>query len=390
MKINILHIIDSMDYRKGGPPNVALNLCNYLSQNPNLNISIVYQSELNDILPLFLSKVNVYNVACSNRLQYKSGIKFRSWLISYLNLNTVDIIYIHGIWTAVSYWGLSLAVNRSIKCMLHIHGMLLPYALMNKPLKKKLGFLIYQKRLINNASVLISTSYDEYRNIRKLGFTNPIFNSFNGIDPIDPTFFNVNTQYKKEGGFKTVLFLSRIHPMKGILNLIEAWDLVSPNNWRLLLAGPDSYGHLAEVMNLVKKYNLSKSISYVGEINGPQEKAKIFLSADIFILPSRSENFGNVIAESLAYGVPVITTKGAPWADLETYKCGWWVDYGVKPLAEALVSAISLEDCDRFEMGQRGQQLVKKFDWSLVSTNISLVYAWLLFGGQIPDCISLE
>jgi glycosyltransferase involved in cell wall biosynthesis len=106
-----------------------------------------------------------------------------------------------------------------------------------------------------------------------------------------------------------------------------------------------------------------------------RDKWQAFADADLFIHPSDSENFGISIAEALYAGLPVITTKGAPWEELEMKKCGWWIDLPAegsnpstwKELDDALLKAIHLSDDERREMGLRGRKLVEeKYTWDAV------------------------
>jgi glycosyltransferase involved in cell wall biosynthesis len=106
------------------------------------------------------------------------------------------------------------------------------------------------------------------------------------------------------------------------------------------------------------------------------------------VLPSKSENFGMVVAEALAARTPVITTKGAPWQELETHRCGWWIDMGVESLIEALEKAMSHSPVELHEMGRRGRQLVEeKYTWDRVAGQMIEVYEWLLGRGPRPDCV---
>ena len=104
-------------------------------------------------------------------------------------------------------------------------------------------------------------------------------------------------------------------------------------------------------------------------------------------MPTLSENFGVVVAEALAYGIPVITTRGAPWSDLATYDCGWWVEQGVQPLAVALHAAMSMDDAERLAMGARGREYVRRYDWSNLAGNLADSYRWLLGVGTKPGCV---
>ncbi len=153
--------------------------------------------------------------------------------------------------------------------------------------------------------------------------------------------------------------MGRIHRSKGLLNLVQAWAKVRPPNWKIILAGPDEENHRAEVEAAISQNHLGGVFEFTGLVDG-QHKWDLYQRADLFILPTFTENFGLTVAEALAVGVPVITTHGAPWADLENYRCGWWVEIGAAPLAEALRQATSITEETRNEMGQRGRELASE------------------------------
>jgi glycosyltransferase involved in cell wall biosynthesis len=119
-----------------------------------------------------------------------------------------------------------------------------------------------------------------------------------------------------------------------------------------------------------------------------EAKWNLYRSADLFVLPSHSENFGLVVAEALACGVPVIASRGTPWEDLITHRCGWWVDNRPETLADALREATGLTDEERQAMGARGRDLVKtKYSWSPVAAQMKSVYQWMLGQGPKPECV---
>ena len=134
---------------------------------------------------------------------------------------------------------------------------------------------------------------------------------------------------------------------------------------------------------------IGHAVSYAGELEGASKFAA-YSDADLFVLPTFSENFGVVIAEALVHGVPVITTKGTPWEDLQTYGCGWWIDIGVTPLALALRQAMDLNDRQRRAMGERGRAYVVRFDWGGIASETMGVYRWILGWGPKPDCIRMD
>ena len=114
-------------------------------------------------------------------------------------------------------------------------------------------------------------------------------------------------------------------------------------------------------------------------------KWDLYRGADLFVLPCDSESFGIVIAEALHFGVPVVTTKGAPWADLETQECGWWVDVNVRALAEAIAEATAIGDDRRREMGDRGRAFVTHaYGKNRLAERMRAVYEWIVNGGSPP------
>ena len=155
----------------------------------------------------------------------------------------------------------------------------------------------------------------------------------------------------------------------------------------MVVCGPDECGHSHEVKRAVEKAGLTDVFDFKPPVYGPEIET-LYASADLFVLPTFTENFGIVIAEALASGLTVITTKGAPWEELHTHHCGWWIDIGIEPLAATLREATSLSDQKRYEMGQRGRRLVQeKYTWPTIGLRMKEVYEWVLGTGKKPDCI---
>jgi glycosyltransferase involved in cell wall biosynthesis len=220
--------------------------------------------------------------------------------------------------------------------------------------------------------------------IRRAGFKNPIALVPNGV--------NLPATVAQSEASQTLrparaLFLSRIHPKKGLLNLIDAWARVRPSNWELCIAGPDQANHLSAVSRLVHAHGLQHHVRFLGELWG-EAKTRAFLESDFFVLPSFSENFGLVIAEALAHSVPVITTQATPWRELRDHSCGWWIELGVEPLAQALQHAFAIPGAALREMGGRGRKLVDaKYRWEPIGRSMLEVYQWMLSHRDKPEYV---
>ena len=169
---------------------------------------------------------------------------------------------------------------------------------------------------------------------------------------------------------------------------MRSWARVEAGHpgWRLRIIGPDERNHTDELKALVRQEGLSR-VSIELPLYG-SEKRKAYLNADLFVLPSLSENFAVTVAESLAAGIPVISTKGAPWSGLDRTGCGWWVDHGVEPLAAALATAMAMPREALKAMGARGRAWMRQdFSWERVARDMLAVYCWLSREAEAPSTV---
>lgn len=179
---------------------------------------------------------------------------------------------------------------------------------------------------------------------------------------------------------RKLLFTGRVTPIKGLGNAVAALPLVG--DWRLRIVGPDQEGHTNELKALAAEEGVAERIDFVGAKYG-DELAREYLNADCFILPSFSENFGSVVVEALASGLPVIASKGTPWAVLEERKCGWWVKNDPETLARTIQAMMTLSDEERRAMGARGRKLVEeKYQWPAIGRQMAEAYREILENGE--------
>jgi glycosyltransferase involved in cell wall biosynthesis len=225
-----------------------------------------------------------------------------------------------------------------------------------------------------------ATSDAEAQDIRALGFDQPVAVVPNGID--------VPHRGSPQERTKSILFLGRVHPVKGVPLLLKAWAAVEHDfpAWTLRIAGSDAgyygvSGHLSEVKTLAKQLGLAR-VDFAGEVLG-DNKRSLLQSASVFVLPTKGENFGIAVAEALAHGMPAIVTKGAPWQGLEENRAGWWIDFGVDALVHALRQAIRTPPDELAAMGTRGRVwMIRDFSWEVIGQKMAETYRWL--GGNSP------
>ncbi len=298
------------------------------------------------------------------------------------------LLHVSGLWDAASLAGSLVVGKRRVPHVVSPRGMLEPWALRAKSLKKKVALLLWQRRLLAGAALIHATSRQECESIRAAGFRNPVCVIPNGIEvPAAPV---PASTPRRAGDPRRCVFLSRIHPKKGLPLLVKAWSQVRPVGWTLEIAGnTEDAGHEAEVRRLVASLG-SDSIRFVGEQRGPR-KWEFLRQADLFVLPSYSENFGIVVAEALACGVPVITTTGTPWSVLAEHGMGWWVAPSESALAAALAVAVSESPDALAARGRRGREhALAAFGWDQLGRRMAAGYDWAVGTGPVTADIVFD
>lgn len=385
-KISVLHTIEDLKLTSGGPTRTVLGLVTALSKI-DIDVFLATQNLLHEE---YLSPKNIKifeTYAYKYSIFKKLGTSFKNGITYLIKKNNPMILHSHGIWLASNYWTSRAASTFNLPHIIHTRGMLSSWSLSNKKLKKQAALLLYQKKNLINANVLIATSKLEYKDIRSLGLTNPVAIIPNGVNFEKIKNHSHNLSDKKH--IKNVLFLSRIQKKKGLVNLLYAWEKIRPQCWRLQIAGSNEEGHLDEIKILAKKLKINEQIDYLGYVDN-ELKNKIYQQSSLFVLPSFSENFGVVIAEAMSFGLPVITTTGTPWEDLNKYKCGWHIDIGIDHLVNALKQAFALSDNERRIMGEKSREYIKRFNWNIIARDMRLTYLWTLKKIKKPSFIELS
>lgn len=294
----------------------------------------------------------------------------------------VDIVHDHGLWLPSNHAAARAAWRSGVPLVISPRGMLGPWALAHRRWKKRVAWVLYQRRDLSSTAAVHATSAAEAEAARAAGIHVPIAVIPNGVDipkALPPRHYR---------DIRRALFLSRLHPVKGLPMLIEAWARIRPAGWELVLAGPDEDGHRAEIEALIDETGLFGEISFLGPVSD-DDKWALYRTANLFVLPTHSENFGLVIAEALAAGVPVLTTTGAPWRVLETEQCGWWTVPTVDAIAGALAAATELAPEALNVMGKRGHALVERdYSWTRVAVQMKELYTWLLGRGERPNTLT--
>lgn len=302
-----------------------------------------------------------------------------------------EIIQLQSVWDLRYHKVAKIARNHNIPYIITPRGMLEPWSLMQKRWKKRIALFLYQMQDLNKAACIYTTAEMEAMHVRDLGVKAPVSIINNGIETDE---YSCRTSVS--GVKKQVLFLSRIHPKKGIELLLEAWKNLHPNfpDWQLLIAGNGDDEYVESLKGILENYGLKECAKIIPPVFG-EEKHSLYCSTAVFCLPSFSENFGMVIAEALSCGVPVITTNNTPWLFLNgegpsrnagtVERMGWCIDLNLGSLTNALREAMALPIEVLYEMGQKGSAMIKeRYHYRSVALKTALLYEWIL-GGKRPE-----
>jgi len=344
--LKIVHFITSIDRKSGGTTTYMQLLTERISKEVEV---IIATGITPDPVKITGAKVRYFD------LSLKKLMLFRREAGKFLDEWKPDVVHINGIWELPNTIIQHCAQKRKIPVIISPHGMLEPWILSRNSGKKNLAMALYQRRSITVATCLHATALSEFEQIRKLGFKTDMKIIENGIK-------TEHIQIKKSWSkTNTILFLSRVDPKKGIENLIDALDILrkSFSEYRVIIAGEGDPAYIGSLKQRAKEKKVIHQFKFCGGIYGPG-KWDLYRQADVFVLPTYSENFGIVIPEALACGTPVITTTGAPWNDLLEYQCGWWINTGPTPLAEALLDFAKKSDEELERMGRNGCELIHK------------------------------
>ena len=163
-----------------------------------------------------------------------------------------------------------------------------------------------------------------------------------------------------------ILFVGRVAPIKQLERLIDALTLSKEflrSDAEMLIAGPVEEKYRSFYRSLLKKIgddSLSHKVKFVGNIKSPQKEV-YYRNALVLVLPSKSENFGNVVLEALSQGTPVIATHGTPWPELNDHQAGFWIDDSVNSIASALDELLAFNESDRDMFSRNALELSKLY-----------------------------
>lgn len=383
--MRVIHVVPAITEEASGPSYSVVRLCQSLIEvGEDLTLAAMDWSPLPSI-PAFMK---VFPLGIGPRRLGRSPGMCR-WLMGETAAGRVHVVHNHGMWQMNAVYPGKAVKSGKAKLVISPRGALSTWAMSHGSRFKRIFWPSIQRPALAQASCFHATAESEYEDIRRLGFKQAVAIIPNGIDV--PEFAK-----KERRDFRTLLFLGRIHPKKGVDLLLRAWAGImdrSPD-WRLLVVGTDTGydvqgGYLVQMKALAAKLKL-KRLEFVGPLYG-ETKWSAYREADLFVLPTHSENFGMTVAEALAAGTPAIVTKGAPWQGLQTYRAGWWIDIGVDALVASLEEAMAASPDELARRGINGREwMIREFSWHNLGKKMDQTYQWLIEGGEYPSWVRMN
>lgn len=301
------------------------------------------------------------------------------------DMGQFDIVHAQGGWSDIYDKAARFARKNRIPYVMTPRGGLYPQALKSSSWKKKLAMRLFIDKDYKEAACVQCTCVEEYEHYRRLGYTNPVAVIPNSFDTRGVVEVDVPLKPKTVFGY-----LGRLHPRKRVERLIYAFadnrELFDKCELKIIGADVESYEQFLK--DEVKRLGLS-NVSFTGFLSD-KEKDKAIRSLSCLVLPSDYENFGNVVVEALARGVPAIVTKGAPWDVLEEYGCGSWISNDQKTVSETMEFFAAKSPEEQRRMGVCGQRLVaEKYSVEVIGKQLRELYVWILDKTAKPSFVYL-
>lgn len=384
--VRLIHVVPAVTKESSGPSYSVQRLCESLCEAGH-NVSLAALQWEN--LPPTTSILKTFPMGLGPRKLGRSPLMYR-WLQEQCENQHVKVVHNHGMWQMNSVYPAWVTRKTQAKLVYSIRGAFSSWAMRHGSATKRIFWPLLQRQALNKADCLHATAEAEYLDIRRLGFRQPVAIIPNGIDV-------PKLRKRPRPNGRTLLFLGRVHVVKGLDILLPAWARLQSrhHDWRLVIAGDDrGYHGRSGYLEFLKKKAVElglKRIHFSGPIYG-ESKIEAYQDAELYVLPSYSENFAVTVAESLSTGTPVVASKGSPWAELVDERAGWWVDIGVEPLVAVLDNALSRSEAELAAMGQRGRNWMERdFSWNGVGKRMCETYRWLCDRSlPVPDWVRLD
>lgn len=355
--MRVTHIVPSLEERHGGPSKSVRALANAQADGGAAVELLATLEPGQSMVPVTADRADVHVFPREAPLSLCRS----PGLARHLAGSSSELVHHHGLWLLPLRYAHNTARRKQIPLVISPRGMLSGWAYEHRRWRKQLAQLLVHPGALRGAAGWHATSEEERDDIQKLGFKQPVCVSPNGVPlPDDAELAMARATWHRlcpaTRSRRVALFYSRFHRKKRVRELIDLWLSAPRGDWMLLVAG------VAEEYTAAELHTYAGASDRVTVIDGSGYLAP-YAIASLFLLPSHSENFGLVIAEALAAGVPALVTDTTPWSGLARNDCGWcvaWDRYG-----SVLEAALAKQPAELAAMGRSGRHWAAgEFSWT--------------------------
>lgn len=382
--MKVLHVIPSLA-NASGPTQALLQLVAHLEQL-GVEISLAY---LGNRLPdqktpkLHLGQVHACRASGLRHWGYSPELS----RLLHDRAKEFDLLHIHSLWLYPSLIASSVARKYGIPYLLRPAGSLEPQALSRRAGLKQLYFHLCERRIIENAAAIHAVSSQERDHVATMNLGPECVMIPNGIDttPYEslPPQAEARAHFAISPSRPVLLYVGRIHPIKGLDLLVPILQRLRNRfpDILLLIGGPDQTPYAHELKASYERGGVLPQCQFLGELNAAS-KALAYRAADLFVLPSLSENFGLVVAEAMAAGTPAIVSDQTPWALLKTRDAGEWLQRDPATWAQTLEQRLN-DPGWRQKAGENASKLVREnYAWPEISRQMRELYERIATGSR--------
>ena len=357
--MRVCHIVPSLEERHGGPSKSVRALANSLAA---LGESVELLATVEAGAPVLLDGRDAATVRLFPRVAPR-WLSRSPELRTHLRQGEFDCVHHHSLWLLPLHYAHEAARRRQVPLVISPRGMMSGWAYEHRRWRKFIAECVVHPGAFAAAAGWHATSPEEAADIRALGFKQPVCVSPNGVAaPADSDLAAARAAWLElcpaARTRPVALFYSRFHRKKRLRELIDLWLSAPRGDWLLLIAGTAEDYTAAELTAVVAAAGGADRIAVFDGTGRPHPYA----IASLFLLPSHSENFGLVIAEALAAGLPALVTDTTPWTGLTLNQCGWcvpWADFGA-----TLGVALATRPAELEAMGRHGRTWARRdFSW---------------------------